>query len=285
MIVIERLRNYLELVRFSHTVFALPFALAAMLTAAEGLPSVAVIAWILVCMVTARTGAMTFNRIVDARIDALNPRTQSRHIPSGRVSMREAIALWLASSGLFIFAAWNLNPLAFALSPVALLVVCGYSYMKRFTSLCHFVLGLSLGIAPIGAWIAVTGAIETPPLILAAGVLLWVSGFDIIYALLDEEFDRKQGLNSMVTRLGKANALRASFALHILSVAFIALFGVAAGFGGYYFLGTALIAGLIVYEHTLVSPNDVSRVNVAFFNVNGVISVGLLIFVCLELFL
>lgn len=285
MAMLDRLRNYLGLVRFAHTVFALPFALMSALVAACGFPSLPVTGWILFCMVTARTSAMTFNRIVDRNLDRLNPRTRGRHLPTGRVSLAEATGLWIASSALFVWGAWQLNPLAFSLSPLALLIIGGYSFCKRFTALSHLVLGLSLGIAPVGAWIAVTGSLAWLPLLLAAGVLAWVAGFDVIYALMDEEFDRRAGLRSLVVSLGRVNALRAAFALHVASVIGIGLFGWGADLGWIYGLGMAGFAALILYEHSLVRPDDITRVNIAFFNVNGIISIGLLAFTLLDIFL
>ncbi|MDX9754612.1 MAG: UbiA-like polyprenyltransferase [bacterium] len=283
MALFDRVHNYLGLVRFSHTIFALPFALASMLVAAGGLPAWPLIGWILVCMVSARTAAMTFNRIVDREIDALNPRTQSRHLPRGAVSLFEAIGLWLVSSALFFWGAWSLNSLAFVLSPLAFIVINGYSYFKRFSWLSHFVLGLSLAIAPVGAWIGVQGNVSLASLLLAAGVLLWVAGFDIIYALMDEEFDKTQGLHSLVVRCGKKNALRIAFALHGLCIVFIAFFGYASHLGWIYFGGITIFAGLIIYEHSIVSPEDVSRVNTAFFTVNGAISLGVLVCTILDM--
>lgn len=282
---LERIHHYLGLVRFAHTVFALPFAIIATLVAAGGLPDWWTLGWILFCMVTARTSAMSFNRIADLHYDRLNPRTRSRHLPAGMVSVGEAVGLWLLSSGLFVVGAAQLNSLTLALSPVALLIIWAYSYMKRFTSLCHLVLGLSLAIAPIGAWVAITGEIGLPALVLGAGVLLWVTGFDIIYALLDEAFDREAGLHSMVVRLGRVNALRLSFALHLASVGFFWGFGYMTGLGWIYGLGVGAYAALIIYEHSLVRPDDVSQVNTAFFTVNGVISIGLMVICCLDVFL
>lgn len=285
MILVERIQQYLGLVRFAHTVFALPFACMSALVAADGFPDPPVFGWILFCMVTARTSAMTFNRIVDRKIDSLNPRTQNRHLPTGKVSYAEALGLWIVSSILFIAGAAQLNTLAFLLSPVALLVINGYSFCKRFTSLSHLVLGLSLAIAPIGAWIAVTGVLEWEPVILAAGVMLWVAGFDVIYALMDEEFDKRTGLRSLVVALGRQNALRLAFFMHGLSIAWIGWFGVATQLGWIYAAGVISFAGLIVYEHSLVKPDDITKINIAFFNVNGVISIGLFCFTMLDIFL
>ena len=280
--VIDRIKNYLGLVRFSHTIFALPFALASMLVAANGLPEWRIVFWILACMVSARTAAMTFNRIVDRNIDAQNPRTQNRHLPSGAVQLSEAIGLLTFSTLLFLFSAWKLNFLAFVLSPVALVIICGYSLFKRFSALSHFILGLSLGIAPIGAWIGVTGQISLSSILLAFGVLLWVAGFDVIYALMDEEFDRKTGLHSLVVKFGKIKALKIAFGLHVLCVIFIASFGVFSGLGWIFYSGIALFAGLIVYEHYIIRPDDIARINMAFFNVNGAISIGVFLFTLVD---
>ncbi len=285
MTIIQRLNNYLGLVRFSHTIFALPFAFMSALVAAQGIPSWRIMLWIMVCMVGARTSAMTFNRIVDRRIDAQNPRTRDRHLPSGAVNLLEAVGLWFLSSGVFFFGAYQLNSLVLLLSPVALVIICGYSFCKRFTSLSHFVLGLALAIAPVGAWIAVTGAFAIAPLILACAVLFWVAGFDVIYALMDEEFDRGAGLHSLVVSFGKTGALRVSLITHILSVIMIGLFGVIGELGWLYWTGALGFGALIIYEHALVSPNDIKRINIAFFNVNGIISIGLFLFTCLDVFL
>lgn len=282
---INKIQNYLGMVRFSHTIFALPFALMSAFVAAGGSLQWSVAGWILLSMASARTCAMTFNRMVDAKIDAQNPRTKDRHIPAGVVSMTEAGALLFACAALFFFGAWQLNPLALMLAPIALVIVCGYSLFKRFSALCHFVLGLALAIAPIGAWIAVTGEFALPPVLLGAGVLLWVAGFDVIYALLDEDFDKKMGLHSIVVRFGRQNALRIAFALHVISVIFVGTFGWSANLGGWFYLGEAGFASLILFEHLLVRPDDIGRINMAFFNVNGVISIGLFGFTLLDLYL
>ncbi len=273
-----RIRRYLELVRFSHTLFAMPFALLSMLVAAEGLPATRVFGWILLCLVAARTAAMTFNRIADRHLDAINPRTQDRHLVVGTVSLIEAWGILVVSSALFILGAYMLNPLAFSLSPMVLIVLFGYSYTKRFTTLSHLVLGLSLGMAPVGSWIAVRGSLDFPPVILGAGVLCWVAGFDIIYALADEEFDRKTGLYSMVVRFGQAGALRISQYLHGFSAVLVMLFGWVMSLGLLFWIGWLLFALALVVQHTIVRPNDISRVNVAFFSVNGVVSILLFLF-------
>ena len=278
------LKNYLELVKFSHTVFALPFALASMLVAANGMPPLPVFGWILVAMVGARTAAMGFNRIVDRDIDARNPRTRNRELPSGKVSLRGAWALVAGASLLFCLAAWRINPLAAILSPLTLGVLFFYSFCKRFTSYSHFVLGLCLGIAPVGAWVAVTGKIGIPSGALCAAVLFWVAGFDIIYATMDAQFDRENGLNSLVRKLGVAPALRFAKILHAAFVANLVLFGVLAHLPALFFVAVALIAAFLVYEHALVKPDDLRRVNAAFFTVNGAIAVFFLVAVAANVF-
>ncbi len=282
--VLERIQNYLGLVRFSHTIFALPFALMSAIVAANRLPSMYELVWILACMVTARTSAMTFNRIVDAKIDAQNPRTQERHIPSGKVSVPEAVLLWLIMSGLFVYSAYRLNWLCFYLSPLALLIICGYSYFKRFTSMAHVVLGLSLGLAPLGAWYAITGVPTALPLLLSASVMFWVAGFDIIYALMDEEFDRKMGLHSIVVCYGQTNAMKIAFGLHLCSVLFAAAFGWATELGWIYYSGVLAFAALISYEHSIVNPGDHKKINMAFFHINAIISVGLFLCATVDVF-
>ena len=268
-----KIRDYLELVKFSHTIFALPFALASMLIAAKGFPDWLVFAWILVAMIGARTAAMGFNRIVDREIDALNPRTQNREIPAGKVSVAHAAVLVGFSALLFVFAAWHLNALALWLSPVALFALFFYSYCKRFTHWAHFVLGLCLGIAPVGAWVAVRGTLDLAPCVLAAAVIFWVAGFDVIYATMDNDFDRAHGIHSLVQTLGIGRALKAAKLLHVGFIALLGAFGFLTQLSWPFFVGVALIAAFLVYEHSLVDERDLRRVNAAFFTVNGVISV------------
>ena len=272
------MKKYLSLVTFAHTIFALPFALLAAVLAARGVPPLPTVAWILVAMVGSRSAAMAFNRIADREIDAVNPRTQMRDIPAGRVSVGSAAAFCALSAAVFVFAAWRLNPLCLALSPVALLVVLGYSYTKRFTALAHFVLGLGLAIAPVGAWIAVTGAMALPPVVLGLSVLFWVAGFDVIYSLQDEAFDRAHGLFSLPARLGARRALNVSTVFHALSLAL--LYGVfVLVHGGLLFgLGVVLAGVFLVRQHVLVKPGDLSRVDGAFFTANGWLSVA--VFAC-----
>jgi 4-hydroxybenzoate polyprenyltransferase len=275
------IRTLLEMIKFEHTVFALPFALmGAVLAVDRGvLPSARVVGWILVAMVGARSAAMAFNRIVDARYDALNPRTAARAIPAGLLTVGQVAVFTLLSVAVFEVAAAQLNRLCLILSPVALLAVLGYSYTKRFTSLSHLALGIADGIAPIGAWVAVTGRIELVPILLGVVVALWIGGFDIIYALQDLDFDRQAGLHSLPKALGPGPALLVSRAMHAIMLWLLAAIGVLAGLHWIYFAGVAGAAGLIVYEQCLVSPNDLRRVNLAFFTLNGWI--GVLLLACL----
>jgi 4-hydroxybenzoate polyprenyltransferase len=271
-------RRYLSLVTFAHTIFALPFALLAAVLAAGGAPPASKLLWILVAMVGARSAAMAFNRIADRGIDAVNPRTQTRDIPAGRVSVASASVFCALSAAVFVFAASRLNPLCFALSPVALLVVLGYSYTKRVTALSHVVLGLGLGIAPIGAWAAVTGAFALPPVVLGLAVLFWVAGFDVIYSLQDEAFDRAHGLFSLPARLGARRALGVSTAFHALSLVLLYAVYLLVDGGLLFGLGVVLAGAFLVRQHFLVTPGDLSRVNGAFFTANGWLSVA--VFLC-----
>lgn len=277
------LRDYLELVKFSHTVFALPFALGAMLVAAQGLPSLSIVGWVLLAMASARTAAMGFNRIVDRHIDAKNPRTANREIPSGKINVPQAAALVLLSSVLFIFAAWSLNLLAFGLAFPTLALLFFYSYCKRFTSLSHFVLGLCLGVAPVGAWIAVKGEFALAPVVLAAAVMFWVAGFDVIYATMDLEFDRENGLHSLVQKWGTGGALLAAKIFHAVFVVLMLAFGILAGLKVLFALGILAIAAFLIYEHALVKVDDIKRINAAFFSVNGAISLIFLALIVAEI--
>jgi len=271
------------MIKFEHTVFALPFALTSMVLAANGMPELSVFAWILVAMVGARSAAMAFNRIADLRYDKLNPRTSARALPAGILTLVEVWMFTLASAGVFALAAWMLNPLAFALSPVALLIIFGYSYTKRFTNLTHLILGLALGIAPVGAWIAVTGRIDLAPIILSAAVMFWTAGFDIIYALQDMEFDARVRLFSIPKALGPGKGLLVSRAFHVVTVVLLAGFGAVLGLGMVYYVGVAFAMCLLAYEQSLVSPSDFSRADVAFFNINGFVSIGFFFFALADL--
>ncbi len=280
------LADYLRLVRFSHSVFALPFALLAAWVAARGVPAPQLLGWIVVCAVAARTAAMAFNRLVDRELDAANPRTRDRELPAGVLSSRQVALLVAAASAVFVAAAFQLNPLCGWLSPPVLAVLFFYSATKRFTFLAHAFLGLALGLAPLGAWLAVRGAIDAEALVallLAASVMAWVAGFDLIYACQDAEFDQQRGLHSVPARFGTRRALLAARALHVLAVGLWLAFASAAGLGWIFGLAIAIAAALLVHEHRLVSADDLSRVDVAFFTLNGWVGVGLFLGGALDL--
>jgi 4-hydroxybenzoate polyprenyltransferase len=278
--VFDRVALFGRMVKFSHSVFALPFALAAVVLAAPpgGVPPKA-LGWILVAMVGARSAAMGFNRLADHAIDARNPRTAARELPAGRLSRREVWAFVAVSAAALVGAAWRLGPLCLALSPVALAIVFGYSYTKRFTALSHAVLGLALAVAPVGAWIAIRGRFDAAPVVLGLAVLSWVAGFDIIYACQDVSFDRQSGLHSVPARIGVGRALWLSRALHVVAVAFLAALFFLVELHPSYLLGVASVAVLLAYEQSLVREGDLSRVDAAFFTVNGWIGVLYLLFV------
>jgi 4-hydroxybenzoate polyprenyltransferase len=268
-------RKYFEFVRFSHTVFALPFALASMVVAAHanrGWPGCRIFLLILAAMVCARTAAMGFNRIVDRKFDALNPRTEKRHLPVGIIKLGSAWALVCLSAAGFLVVTWFINPVCFYLSPVALLVVCFYSYTKRFTDFSHVFLGLALGIAPLGAWLAVRGQFDWPPCVLAAAVVFWLVGFDIIYATQDYEFDKSKGLHSLPARLGIAGSLRMAQAAHGVTAVLLLAFGLISHLGMPYYFGLATILICLVAQHVLARKQDPVSLNVAFFRMNAVIS-------------
>jgi 4-hydroxybenzoate polyprenyltransferase len=265
------------MIKFEHTVFALPFAFIGALLAGNGLPSVQQALWIVAAMVGARSAAMTFNRIVDVRFDKMNPRTSGRALPSGTLSMQFAVAFTVAMSALFVFSAWQLNRVCFYLSFPTLAILFSYSYTKRFTSLSHMVLGFAVGCAPLAAWLSIRGEFALPPILLSAAVMFWVAGFDLIYALQDIDFDRKAKLFSLPSRFGIAPALRVSTLFHLATV--ILLIGTAklTNLGWIAYGGIAIVAGILFWEHRLVKPHDLSRINVAFFNLNGYISILLLL--------
>jgi len=270
------MKKYLSLVTFSHTIFAMPFAFIGFFLAVTTTHHTfkwQQLALMVLCMVFARNSAMAFNRYLDRDIDAKNPRTKQRDIPSGRISAKAGLTFTIINCLLFIGATWLINPLCFYLSPVALLVVLGYSATKRFTALCHLVLGLGLSLAPIGAYLVVTGEFQLLPLFFSLSVLCWVSGFDIIYALQDEDFDRAEKLHSIPSYLGKVNALRLSTFLHVLSALFIMLPVFFTEVGVLYYVGIVFFCSMLVYQHLLVKPNDLSRVNFAFMTTNGIASV------------
>ncbi len=308
-----KIKNYLSLIRFSHTIFAMPFALIGFFLGAtsfdyavslvpgwhkpaappqfalpaflDGTAIVKRLFLVILCMIFARSAAMAFNRWLDAKYDAQNPRTAVREIPAGIITPKNALLFVIINCVLFIATTYFINPLCFYLSPVALFVVLFYSYTKRFTALCHLVLGLGLSLAPIGAYIAVTGVFNVLPLLFSVAVLCWVSGFDVIYALQDEDFDKSQQLHSIPAAVGKSKALRISELLHVLAAASVIYAGFYGHFGWLYWCGVAVFAGLLIYQHTLVKPNDLSKVNMAFFTSNGIASIVFAAFVIADIFL
>lgn len=285
---LKPLNNYLSLVKFSHTVFALPFAIIGYFLAVnftDAKFSIQLFALIILCMIFARSAAMAFNRYIDRKIDELNTRTAIREIPAGVIKPKSALIFVIINSILFIITTYFVNRLCFYLSPVALLVVLGYSLTKRFTALCHVILGIGLSLAPIGAYLAVTGAFAWLPLFFSFAVLFWVSGFDIIYALQDEEFDKTKNLKSIPVWLGRKGALTLSNVFHVISAAFVIYAGFYAHFNVWYWIGVCVFCGLLVYQHTLVKPTDLSKVNIAFFTTNGIASVIFAVFVLIDLFI
>ena len=267
-------------IKIQHTVFALPFAVMSAFIASGGLPETEKLAWIVVCMLGARSAAMAFNRIIDARFDAKNPRTQGRALPSGRVDKNSYWLFLIVFSLVFIFSAGMLNQLALYLSPLALIIIFFYSLTKRFTLYSHFWLGLAISIAPIGAWVAIREEISFVSLLLGAAVVFWLVGFDILYSCMDVKFDRENNLKSIPQRFGVQNALRIAFASHVLMILFLAvLLQFVAELGILYSVGVFIVAGLLIYEHSLVKPDDLSKINIAFFNMNGIISINLMFFV------
>jgi 4-hydroxybenzoate polyprenyltransferase len=277
----SRMRVVLEMIKFEHSVFALPFALVGALLAARaggGLPSWRQTLWIVVAMVGARSAAMTMNRIADIEYDRRNPRTASRALATGQLSVGFAAAFTIVSSAVLVIAAWRFNRLALELSPVALAILFFYSYTKRFTSWSHFVLGFCLGISPAAAWIAIRGSLDARVLILCAAVTLWVGGFDVLYACQDVEFDKAAGLHSIPRRLGIAKALLFARGMHVMMVALLAWLAWSFHLAWPAWVGIAVVAALLAYEHSLVKPNDLSKMNAAFFTVNGYISLLFLLF-------
>ena len=281
----RRIGITLEMIKWEHSIFALPFALTGALLAARGLPAWATLGWILVCMVSARSAAMAFNRWADAGLDAANPRTRSRAIPAGQLSRGFVLAFTLTMVVVFLVAAGQLNRLTLELAPVALLVLLGYSYMKRVTRWTHLVLGLALGIAPAAAWIAVRGSLDWRIALLTAVVMCWVAGFDILYACQDMEHDRAAGLYSLPQALGLEAAFWIARALHLTVVGLLLWFAVLFQFGVVGWIGIAVVAGLLLYEHMLVSPRNLARLNAAFFTMNGVIAMVFLVFVAVDVWL
>lgn len=281
------LRTVLDMIKFEHTLFALPFALVGMLLAAQGWPDWRTLFWIVIAMVGARSAAMSFNRLADRKIDAANPRTADRALPVGAVTPIFVAGFVVASSTLLVLAAWKLNPLALRLSPLALLIILGYSFTKRFTPWSHLLLGLALAGAPVGAWIAVRGDVTATPLILGLAVLCWVAGFDILYALQDLEFDRRTGLHSIPARYGEVASLWISTILHVVMLILLATIPrvYPPGLGLPYWLGLLGCAALLAYQHWIVRPGDLSRLDAAFFQTNGLLALWFLGAVALDFWL
>ncbi|MFZ3122097.1 MAG: UbiA-like polyprenyltransferase [Thermodesulfovibrionales bacterium] len=275
---LEKITLYLKMIKFSHSVFALPFALTGAVIAASGIPSLMQLFWIVVAMVSARSGAMGLNRIIDRKIDAANPRTANREIPSGKIKTSNAVLFAMISFGVLIFAAYMLNPLCLKLSPLAIAVLFLYSYTKRFTWLSHFVLGIALSAAPVGAWIAVRGAFNSEILPMVFAVVFWLAGFDVLYALQDVGFDRAHGLRSIPEKFGIKDALLFSRVFHVITWGLLAFTGLIFDLGIFYWIGMTFTGGLFIYEHSLVKNNDLSSLNMAFFNMNGYISITVFVF-------
>lgn len=281
--IIKKISVLLEMIKFKLTVFAMPFALTGAFLAARGVPEVQTVLLVVLAMIGARTAAMGFNRIVDRRFDAANPRTAERALPAGEIKVAEAWTMVVLASLLFFAACAGLNPLTLYLSPVALGLTLFYSLTKRFTSMCHLVLGVALGFAPLGGWVAVSGSLVGYPWVLSGGVLFWVAGFDTIYGCLDADFDRGAGLRSLPARLGRRLAFRLAIGFHLLAFGLFTLTGVQAGLNYFYYLGLAVTAGALFYQHLIVSPGDLSRIKASFFSMNGTISVAIFLATWLSL--
>jgi 4-hydroxybenzoate polyprenyltransferase len=285
---LDKIKALLEMIKFSHTIFAFPFALMGVILASlasDQAPGGGQIFWICVAMVGARSGAMGLNRIIDARIDKDNPRTAERHIPAGKISLTEAWMFVGVSFGVLLLAAWMLNPLCFYLAPVVFFFFALYSYCKRFTALAHLVLGICLAFAPIGAWIALRGDIGWQVIVLGLAVLFWVGGFDIFYSLQDLEFDRENGLHSIPAKIGVDRSLLLVRAFHGMMVFLLLLLLIGTGLGWIYFFGVLAVSAMLVYEHRLIKPDDLSKLDAAFFNMNGYISVTIFAFTLIDVWL
>lgn len=278
----SKLVIFLQMIRFEHTIFALPFAYVGALLVGKGIPAVQSIIWITLAMVGARTAAMSLNRLIDRHIDSRNPRTAGRALPQRLLSVSQVYLFVALSLALLLLATYQLSPLALKLFPVAVAVLVLYSYTKRFTWACHLILGLALGLAPLGAWIAIAGEFHPAPVLLALGVMLWVAGFDIIYACDDYKFDRTEGLHSIPARFGIAGALKISTMMHLLAPVFFLATGWVLQLGIFYLTGVLLAVVILLYQHTLVSPGDLSKAGIAFFNLNGSLSVTVFLFTLLD---
>jgi 4-hydroxybenzoate polyprenyltransferase len=271
------------MIKIEHSIFALPFAYASAMLASNGFPETKQIFWITVAMVTARASAFGFNRIIDRKIDVLNPRTANREFPSGKIKLWEAILFTIICLKVFIYSAWMLNPLCFKLSPIAILALFIYSYTKRFTWTCHFFLGLTLALAPLGAWIAIRGTFDWEIIPMAVAVIFWLAGFDTLYALWDIEFDKKFGIYSIPRIFGIKKAISLSRIFHFIAFIFLLTIGFIFNLNLLYWIGMIIVAILFIKEHSLVSPHDLSKLNIAFFHMNGYISLTFFLFTCLSL--
>lgn len=276
--IVKKITNYLRLIKFSHSIFALPFAFTSALIAADGVPSTYQILWITVAMVSGRSGAMGMNRIIDRRIDALNPRTENREIPKGVVKTHEALIFTVIAFTLLVFAAYKLNPLCLRISPMFVLVLLIYSYTKRFTWLCHIILGIALALAPLGAWIAVRGDFDFKILPLCLAVMFWVAGFDALYGLQDIDFDKRHGIYSIPSIFGIKASLWTARIFHLMTIALLLSLIPLFNLSGIYLLGVIIASGLLLYEHAMVKSTDLSKLNIAFFNMNGYISITVFVF-------
>lgn len=273
----------LEMIKFEHTVFALPFAFMGAFLSARGVPGPATLAWIVLAMVGARTCAMGFNRIVDRKFDEANPRTASRALPAKTVKLSEAWVMVILAGGVFFFACYNLNQLTLILSPFALALTLFYSLTKRFTWLCHVFLGVALAFSPLGGWVAVSGTLQNYPFVLSAGVLFWVAGFDTVYACLDADFDAQSGLFSLPSRFGRRNAFRIAVLFHVIAFALFVLTGIIAGLNYFYYIGILFTGAALFYQHIVVTPRDLSKIQLSFFTLNGLISLTLFVATWLSL--
>jgi 4-hydroxybenzoate polyprenyltransferase len=284
--IFRKLKEYGKLVMFSHTIFSFSFALLSMLLAADGLPKISTLIWIVVCFLGARTGANAINRVIDAEIDARNPRTASRQIPKGEIKKKEVIAFTAICFLIMLFGAYQINWICFLLSPVALFLLIIYSYCKRFTYLCHLILGVTCACAPVGAWLAVTGELSFTPLFMGAANTLWVAGFDIIYGSQDYDFDKKNGLHSIPAKFGVKNALNIAKFFHVITLICLVIIGILAPeLGVIYFVGVLLITGLFIMEYRIISPTNLTNVNIASYSINQLVSIVLLVSGVIDAFL
>ncbi|MCX7988317.1 MAG: putative 4-hydroxybenzoate polyprenyltransferase [Thermodesulfovibrio sp.] len=283
MAMLKKVLLYLRMIKIEHSVFALPFAFAAAMLAAQGIPNLKQIFWITIAMVTARASAFGFNRIIDRKIDALNPRTSNREIPSGKIKLWEAILFTMICLTIFVYSAWMLNPLCLKLSPLAILILFVYSYTKRFTWTCHLFLGIALALAPLGAWIAIKGSFDWKIIPLVITVIFWLAGFDTLYALWDVEFDKKFGIYSIPKVFGVKKAINIARFFHLIAFCFLIITGFIFKLNLFYWIGMIFVAFLFIREHSLIKPHDLSKLNIAFFNMNGYISLTVFVFVAFSL--